>query len=81
MKGLHVRLGSDLATSLRLEAMRQGRSMAVVAREALEQHLLHVRPIPDLTWIGAYESRREDVSERTEDALTGFGSSLDEPRG
>ena len=73
MKRTSVVLDPELEISLKLEAMRQRRPASELVREALSEYLVDRNQAPDLSWIGAFESRAGDVSERIDEELDGFG--------
>jgi hypothetical protein len=76
MKRTTIYLDPEIEVLLKLEALRQGKPMAEIIREALRAHLSgrgsHLPP-----GIGEFQSGHSDTAERAEEILSelGFGES------
>ena len=74
-------LDGDDYRKLKRIAARKGRAPAALVREAVAEYVVRHRAAPAPKSVGAFSSGRNDLSERAEELLDGFGRSSRNRRG
>jgi hypothetical protein len=81
MRRTTIYLEPELEVLLKLEMLRQRRSMAEIVREAVQAYVITREPRKAPPGAGAFSSGRADTADRAEEILadTGFGATTRSP--